>query len=95
MRASNVGHYTNSEKIKGIGGIEPPTLDSRGIEPRTTPNSWWASWKKAIQMLREYYTTKPQAPRGGSDELPVWSLGSLKQNMLFVWIGLDLWWWCR
>ncbi|KAI0483272.1 hypothetical protein GGR56DRAFT_623619, partial [Xylariaceae sp. FL0804] len=30
-------------------GIEPPTMDSRGIEPRTTP------------MLREYYTTKPQA----------------------------------
>ena len=27
----------------------PKSLDSRGIEPRTTP------------MLREYYTTKPQA----------------------------------
>jgi hypothetical protein len=36
----------------GTGGIEPPMMDSRGIEPRTTP------------MLREYYTTKPQAPVG-------------------------------
>ncbi|TRX98480.1 hypothetical protein FHL15_000554 [Xylaria flabelliformis] len=36
-------------RICDTGGIEPPTLDSRGIEPRTTP------------MLREYYTTKPQA----------------------------------
>ncbi|KAI1426299.1 hypothetical protein F5Y12DRAFT_742704 [Xylaria sp. FL1777] len=39
----------DKRKIDGTGGIEPPTLDSRGIEPRTTP------------MLREYYTTKPQA----------------------------------
>jgi hypothetical protein len=29
--------------------LNPRLLDSRGIEPRTTP------------MLREYYTTKPQA----------------------------------
>ncbi|KOS48514.1 hypothetical protein ACN38_g479 [Penicillium nordicum] len=34
---------------------EPLDLDSRGIEPRTTP------------MLREYYTTKPQAQLIGGE----------------------------
>jgi hypothetical protein len=37
-------------KKEGITGVASAQLmDSRGIEPRTTP------------MLREYYTTKPQA----------------------------------
>ena len=40
------------KKRDGTEGIEPSAMDSRGIEPRTTP------------MLREYYTTKPQAPIG-------------------------------
>jgi hypothetical protein len=41
----------NCQKV-GIEGHEPSLMDSRGIEPRTTP------------MLREYYTTKPQARKG-------------------------------
>ncbi|KAI3322166.1 hypothetical protein HD806DRAFT_139488 [Xylariaceae sp. AK1471] len=39
-------------------------MDSRGIEPRTTPKLL----ADKLLMLREYYTTKPQA-RGSSREL--------------------------
>ncbi|KAI1112629.1 hypothetical protein F5Y14DRAFT_421285 [Nemania sp. NC0429] len=73
MRASNVSHYTNSEKVEVQVGLNHQRLDSRGIEPRTTP-------RFPSKMLREYYTTKPQAPRGEEDvcELPVWVADSLK-----------------
>ncbi|KAJ5241358.1 uncharacterized protein N7469_002949 [Penicillium citrinum] len=43
-------------------------MDSRGIEPRTTP------------MLREYYTTKPQAHLLKDDS----SFGYMNPDLLFV-----------
>jgi hypothetical protein len=55
-------------------------MDSRGIEPRTTPRIEFEALG-ASEMLREYYTTKPRA-RGlscysfdvGSDENKLYEL---------------------
>ena len=37
-------------------------MDSRGIEPRTTPSQDFDELRRSCEMLREYYTTKPRAP---------------------------------
>ena len=39
---------------------ERKKMDSRGIEPRTTPRIGFEA-RCACEMLREYYTTKPRA----------------------------------
>ena len=36
-------------------------MDSRGIEPRTTPRFISRASEAQETVLREYYTTKPQA----------------------------------
>ena len=50
------------QKKREVRGIEPPEMDSRGIEPRTTP-----MFLKL--MLREYYTTLNGVSNLGAKEL--------------------------
>ncbi|KAI0407491.1 hypothetical protein F4802DRAFT_24473 [Xylaria palmicola] len=81
LRASNVSHYTNSERKSRVYNewveLNHLELDSRGIEPRTTPSlsrelSLSRREEGSSLMLREYYTTKPQARgRGERRALPV------------------------
>ena len=53
-------HHLNSQ----VQSCKNKKMDSRGIEPRTTPRIEFEALC-ASEMLREYYTTKPRA-RGSS-----------------------------
>jgi hypothetical protein len=52
------------EKKGGIGGIEPPNAGLAGNRTPDHSHIHAATCRKfELQMLREYYTTKPQARR--------------------------------
>ena len=65
MKKTSMLHLKMIKEIqKGLSRFSKK-MDSRGIEPRTTP------------MLREYYTTKPQAQL--NERLPEFRLDEPKQ----------------
>ena len=64
-------------------------MDSRGIEPRTTPRIEFEA-RCACEMLREYYTTKPRA-RGVVELLLLWwRLGRIVVILLSLFVGRAL-----